>query len=136
MPALDFGQDGLGLGGPDERLGRLVVLGEVTVDRGLEVDQRMEYAAFRAVPGELGEEALDRITSSIWRLRARSATGAAPTWRYGVWRSCMRRAVIGRRCCGAAVRAGVADAAAADGGPPHGRRRAMAPRAGCRSVCG
>jgi hypothetical protein len=39
---------GLGLG---------VVLGEEAVDGRLEVDQRMEDAAFQAALGELGEEA-------------------------------------------------------------------------------
>ncbi len=45
MPAFDFCQDCLWLGGPDERLGALVVLGEVAVDRGLQGDQGVETAA-------------------------------------------------------------------------------------------
>jgi hypothetical protein len=56
MPTPDLGQDWLGLGGPDERLGPLVVLGEVAVDRGLQVDQRMEHAALQAAPGEFGKK--------------------------------------------------------------------------------
>jgi hypothetical protein len=41
-----------GVGGPDERLGALVVLGEVAVDRGLEVDQRAEGTALQPAAGE------------------------------------------------------------------------------------
>ena len=42
MSALDFCQDRFRLGGPDERLGRLVVLGEVAIYRRLEVDRGMD----------------------------------------------------------------------------------------------
>jgi hypothetical protein len=38
VPSLGRGDDGFGVGGPDERLGLGVVLGEVAVDGGLEVD--------------------------------------------------------------------------------------------------
>ena len=38
-----------------------VVFGQVAVDGGLQVDERMEDAATEAAAGELGEEALDRI---------------------------------------------------------------------------
>ena len=55
MPAFDLGQDRLRLCGPDEWLGCLVVLGEVVVDRGLQVDERVEHAALEAALGELGE---------------------------------------------------------------------------------
>ena len=61
MPSLDLGQDGLGLDRPDERFGCLVVLGEVAVDRGLQVDERMEHAALQAPSGQLGEEAVDGV---------------------------------------------------------------------------
>ena len=53
MPAFDLGQNRLGLGGPDEGLGRLVVLGEVAVDGGLQVDQRVEDAALQTPLGGL-----------------------------------------------------------------------------------
>jgi len=49
------------VGGPDEGLGFAVVLAEVAVDRGLQVDQRVEDAALQAPAGERGEEGLDRI---------------------------------------------------------------------------
>ena len=39
----------------------MVVLGEVAVDRGLEVDQRMEHAAPEAAVGQRGKEPLDRV---------------------------------------------------------------------------
>ena len=49
---LQLGDNLLGRGGPDERLGVGVVLGEVAVDRGLQIDQRMEDAAVEAAPGQ------------------------------------------------------------------------------------
>src|SRR5882724_6169568 len=61
MPTFDFGEYRLCLGGPDEGFGRLIVLGEVAVDRRLEVDQGMEDAALQPALGEFGEEALDGI---------------------------------------------------------------------------
>ena len=60
VPAPDLLDDGVGVGGPDEGLGP-VVLGEVAVDRGLEVDQGTEGAALQAPPGQGGEEGLDRV---------------------------------------------------------------------------
>ena len=42
-------------------LGLVVVLGEVAVDGGLKVDQRMEHAALEPTPGQPGEEALDGV---------------------------------------------------------------------------
>src|SRR5512132_97054 len=61
VPSAGGGDDGLRVGGPDEGFGIVVVLGEVAVDRGLEIDQRVEYATLQVAPGELGEEALDGI---------------------------------------------------------------------------
>ena len=61
VPTAGGGDDGVGIGGPDEGFGALIVLGEVAVDGGLEVDQGMEHAAFEAAAGQLGEEALDGI---------------------------------------------------------------------------
>jgi Domain of unknown function (DUF4062) len=46
---------------PCERLGIIVVFGDVAVDRGLQIDDRVEAAALGAVPGESGEEGLDRV---------------------------------------------------------------------------
>jgi hypothetical protein len=39
----------------------LVVLGEVSVDRGLKVDQRMEHAAPEAAVGKSGKGLLGRV---------------------------------------------------------------------------
>ena len=61
MPALDGGDDFVGIGGPDEGLGVVVVLGEEAVDGGLQVDDGVEDAALEAPLGELGEEALDGV---------------------------------------------------------------------------
>src|SRR6516225_6128489 len=60
-PAPDGGDDPVGVGGPDERLGRIVGLGEEAVDGGLEVDDRLEHAAFEPSLGQLGEEALHGV---------------------------------------------------------------------------
>ena len=61
VPAAHRGDDLVGIGGPDERLGLPVGLGEEAVDGGLQVDDRGEHAAFQPAVGELGEEALDGI---------------------------------------------------------------------------
>lgn len=61
VPALDGGDDFVGIGGPGEGLGLLVVLGEEAVDGGLEVDDGVEDAAFQAPFRQLGEEALHRV---------------------------------------------------------------------------
>ena len=61
MPSMDLRDDAVGIGSPDEGFGFAVVLAEVSVDRGLEIDQRVEGAALQPPPGERGEEALDRI---------------------------------------------------------------------------
>jgi len=42
LPACDGGEDAFGVGGPDEGLWVFVVFGDVTVDGGLRVDERME----------------------------------------------------------------------------------------------
>ncbi len=44
-----------------EGFGIIVVLLDVAVDGGLEVDDGAEDAAFEASPGERGEEALDGV---------------------------------------------------------------------------
>ena len=61
VPSPSGSDDAVGVGGPDERLGSGIVLGEVAIDRGLEVDQRMEHATLQPTAGELGEEGLDRV---------------------------------------------------------------------------
>lgn len=65
MPSGDLGDDAVGVGGPDEGFGLGVVLGEVAVDGGLEVDQGVEDATLQAPSGQGGEEGLDGIGPSI-----------------------------------------------------------------------
>ena len=55
VPTAGGGDDGVGIGGPDERFGALVVLGEVAVDGGLEVrgpsmSRKLGQAVARAQP--------------------------------------------------------------------------------------
>src|SRR5271155_257382 len=61
VPSIDLFDDAIGVCGPDERFGFTVVLAEIAVDRGLQVNQRREDAALQAPPGQGGEKALDRI---------------------------------------------------------------------------
>ena len=56
MPSVDLGDDAVGVGAPDERFGALVVLIEVAVDGGLEMDQRVEGAALQAAAGQRGKK--------------------------------------------------------------------------------
>src|SRR6266700_6820327 len=58
---LDFFQDIVGFGSPDERFGSLVVLGEVVLDGLLEFGQAVKDAAANALRGEVAEEALDHV---------------------------------------------------------------------------
>src|SRR5215212_3386389 len=55
------GDEGIGIGFPSEGLGVGIVLGEVAVDRGLEVDDSDEGASSEPSFGERGEEALDGV---------------------------------------------------------------------------
>ena len=50
-----------GIGGPDEGFGFAVVLAEVTVDRGLQIDQRAEDTTLQTPASEGREEGLDGI---------------------------------------------------------------------------
>src|SRR5438270_9432697 len=59
--AVEFGQNRVSGFGPDERLGAGIVLGEISIDSGLQVDDRAEDAAADALPGHLGKEVLHRI---------------------------------------------------------------------------
>ena len=61
MPTLDSGDDFVGVGGPDEGFWLPVVLGEVAIDGGLEVDEGAEDTAFEATLRQFGEEAFDGI---------------------------------------------------------------------------
>ena len=61
MSASDGGDDFIGIGGPLEGLGFIIVLGEKPVDGGLKIDDRSEDAALETPLGELREEALHRV---------------------------------------------------------------------------
>src|SRR3954451_16980840 len=58
---IQLSDDLVGAFGPDEGPGIVIVLGNVAVDRGLQLDDRAEHAAPEATPGQRGEEALDRV---------------------------------------------------------------------------
>ena len=57
--------DAVRIGGSDERCGFAVVLAEVAVDRGLEVDQRVEDASLQTPTGERGEEGLQEQEAGV-----------------------------------------------------------------------
>src|SRR6202034_4316928 len=61
VPTSDSRDDLIGFGGPDKGSGLIVGLAEEAVDRGLELDDRAEGAAFEPTPGQLGEEALHGV---------------------------------------------------------------------------
>lgn len=61
LPAIDSGEDACGIGGPDEGLWIIVVLFDVAVDGGLQIDDGMKDAAFQSPLGECGEEGLDGV---------------------------------------------------------------------------
>src|SRR6516164_8845928 len=61
MPSIEGLDDAVGIGGPDEGCGFAVVFAEVSVDRGLQVDQRAKDAALQPPAGECGKEGLDGI---------------------------------------------------------------------------
>src|SRR4051812_50040777 len=61
MPAGRGGDDLVGMCLPAERLGVDVVLGEIAVDRGLEVDDAAEDPASEPALRQRSEEAFDRV---------------------------------------------------------------------------
>jgi hypothetical protein len=61
MPTIGSGDDFVWIGGPDEGLWLLVVVGDEAIDGGLELDDAFEDAALEAPLGEDGEETLDGI---------------------------------------------------------------------------
>jgi hypothetical protein len=56
-----------GIGGPGEGLRIFIGLGEEAIDGGLEIDDALEDAALEALPGQLGEEAFDRVEPGVRR---------------------------------------------------------------------
>ena len=81
-------------GGPDERLGVGVVLGEVAVDGGLQVDERVEDAAPEAPPGELGRRSSSTALSQEpevgvkWKVQRGCRSSQARPWDACGWHSC------------------------------------------------
>jgi len=61
VPALDGGEDFVGISGPGEGLWVIIGLPQKAVDGGLEFNDRAEHAALEPAPGQLGEEALDGV---------------------------------------------------------------------------
>jgi hypothetical protein len=61
FPAAHLFDDGIGVGGPDERFGVLVGLPQEAIDSGLEVGDAFKGAAFEPPSGQLGKDALDRV---------------------------------------------------------------------------
>jgi hypothetical protein len=61
MPAIEFLEMRSGSAVQTKGLGLRFVLAEIAVDRGLEIDQRMEDAALQAAARERGEERFNRI---------------------------------------------------------------------------
>ena len=57
----DFLQDVVGLGSPDERLGVLVMHGDVFLDGGVEFRDAAEHATAQTAGGDVTEEALDHV---------------------------------------------------------------------------
>ena len=69
LPAFDSSQDAFWVCLPDEGLGFVVVLGEIAVDGGLEVDDRAEHPTLEPSLGEGGEEVFDGVEpgAGSWR---------------------------------------------------------------------
>jgi hypothetical protein len=61
MPTIDGGDDFVWIGGPDEGLWLLVVVGDEAIDGGPEIDDAFEDAALEAPLGEDGEKTLDGV---------------------------------------------------------------------------
>ena len=61
FPAPDLLDDRVGIGSPGEGLRIFVGLGEVAVDRSLEINNAFENPSFEPLPGELGKESLDGV---------------------------------------------------------------------------
>ena len=59
MAAFEFGHNRLGGFGPDKGFGAGIVLGEISIDGGLQVNDRAEHTTADALPRHFGEEGLD-----------------------------------------------------------------------------
>ena len=69
VPAPDGGDDFIGVGGPGEGRGLPIVLFEESIDGGLQIDDRSEFAALEFALGERGEEAFDGVEPRAGRRR-------------------------------------------------------------------
>ena len=69
LPAFDSSEEAFWVCLPDEGLGFVVVLGEIAVDGGLEVDDRAEHPTLEPSLGEGGEEVFDGVEpgAGSWR---------------------------------------------------------------------
>jgi len=61
VPSFRGGDDAVGVCFPREGRGVLVVLGDESVDGGLEVGEGLEHAMLEPSPGERGEKPLDGV---------------------------------------------------------------------------
>ena len=61
MPTIGGGDDFVWIGGPDEGLWLLVVVGDEAIDGGLEINDRSEDAPLEPPSGQPREQSLDRI---------------------------------------------------------------------------
>ena len=61
MPSFDSGDDFVWIGGPSEGLGLLIILFEEAVDRGLEIGDRSEHAAFQSPLCQGREKTFDSV---------------------------------------------------------------------------
>ena len=94
MPTIGGGDDFVWIGGPDQGLWLLVVVGDEAIDGGLEIDDAFEDAALETPLGEDGEETLDGVepTGRGGREMEAPARMDAPAirspWGTCEWRSC------------------------------------------------
>ena len=65
MPSFDCGDDFVGVSGPCEGFGLVIVFFDEAVDGVLQVCDGVEDAAFEASPCELGEEAFDGVAERV-----------------------------------------------------------------------
>jgi hypothetical protein len=80
--AVEFGHDGFGRFGPDKGFGAGVLLGEISIDRGLQVGDRAEDAAADALPRYLGKGVRSRhMSAPYFGGVARQRVSGASQWR-------------------------------------------------------
>jgi hypothetical protein len=84
VPTFDGGDDVVGVRGPDERLGLPVVLGEVAVDGGLEMDDGMKDATLEAALRQFGEETFDGVEPRAGGRREVEGEAMIVAWHLGV----------------------------------------------------